>query len=574
MKAMILAAGMGTRLLPFTQSLPKPLFRISERTVLDRIIEHICRAGFEGILINTHHLHQQVEAFIRAQQYPVPVETRFEPAIRGTGGALKNISDWVDADPLLVVNGDILFDADLKAVYEFHREKKGLATLVLWDDPSVNTVAVDTGGAISAIAERPDFGLSGLTWLTFTGIQVIEPQILVALPDDEFSSIIPTYRHLIRSGQRLQAYILKKNGYWRDIGTPGSFQEAALDLLSVEAFRTAFPDSSISLGKTVHRHLEGDGSDRSWHRLYQGDQTLIAANHGIKLHTGISEIDSFVNIGLHLHQQGLSVPKIYAFDTFSGWVILEDLGETNLQNAYTRYPEPDLSIPFYKEVIRRLIAFNRLGFIGFDPAWTFQSTAYDTSLILEKECRYFIDSFINGLLGWNLEMKSYEDEFLLIAERALKFSYTGLMHRDFQSRNIMIKDGTPYFIDFQGARMGPIQYDLASLLIDPYVTLPVKVQRQLLDFCIRTLPGKPEFNEQDFRFSYLYASISRNLQILGAFSYLSQVKNKKYFLDYIPGAVRSLIRLFSETEASSFPKLTALSERIAASSIPCLKDHP
>jgi aminoglycoside/choline kinase family phosphotransferase/choline kinase len=573
MKAMILAAGMGTRLLPFTLSLPKPLFPISGRPVLEHIIDHIYRAGFESIIINTHHLYQQIENFIRLLKHPIPIEIRYEPKIRGTGGGIKNISDWMDEDPLLIVNGDIVFNIDLKSVYDSHRSREGMATLVLCDDPDFNSVGVNKTGMISAIGDQPDPDNLNLTWLTFTGIHVIEPGVLQFIPDDDFSSIIPVYRHLIGCGKSIHAYVLTNSEYWKDIGTPQSYQQAALDQLSAEAFGKAYPGLRIDLGKPTCLHLEGDGSDRSWHRLFHEKTTLVAANHGIRVYPGISEIDSFVKIGLHLNYHGVPVPKIHAFDIFSGWVILEDLGNTTLQKVYLGHPGHDSSIQLYQQVILHLIKFNIRGFSGFDPAWAYQSRAYDTSLILEKECRYFFDSFINDLSGLNLGVEEYMDEFAQLAEAALKFPYTGLMHRDFQSRNIMIKEGNPYFIDFQGARIGPLQYDLASLLIDPYVELPAKVQDQLLDFCVQALPKRPEFNEEDFRYSYLFCSISRNMQILGAFSYLSRIKNKIYFIQYIPGAVRSLIRLLSQTEASSFPKIKALLARIEALSIPSIQSH-
>ena len=87
MKALILAAGHGTRLLPFTENLPKPLFPITGRPLLGITIEHLLTAGCTSIIINTHHLHDQIDAFIAAQNYPVPVDTRYEPLILGTGGA-------------------------------------------------------------------------------------------------------------------------------------------------------------------------------------------------------------------------------------------------------------------------------------------------------------------------------------------------------------------------------------------------------------------------------------------------------------------------------------------------------
>ena len=91
MKALILAAGFGTRLLPFTENLPKPLFPISKSPVLDITIQSLIDAGCTDIIINTHHLHLQIEKFTAKKSYPIPVNTVFEPEILGTGGAIKNL---------------------------------------------------------------------------------------------------------------------------------------------------------------------------------------------------------------------------------------------------------------------------------------------------------------------------------------------------------------------------------------------------------------------------------------------------------------------------------------------------
>jgi aminoglycoside/choline kinase family phosphotransferase len=136
------------------------------------------------------------------------------------------------------------------------------------------------------------------------------------------------------------------------------------------------------------------------------------------------------------------------------------------------------------------------------------------------------------------------------------------MHRDLQSRNIMVKNGDYYFIDFQGGRMGPIEYDLASLLIDPYVSLPYPVQDQLLKYCIKKLLSFVDFDPDKFRTCFKYCALTRNLQILGAFGYLSREMGKTYFKQYIPRAVETLkINLFS-LSSLELPKLMSIVKKI------------
>ena len=120
MKAMILAAGFGKRLRPFTKNIPKALFPLAGQPLLDIIISSLQDSGFEEIIINTHHLHQKIDSFIAQQKYTIPVYTRYEPVILGTGGAIKNVADFWDDNPLLVINCDIVTDIDLKKVYDFH----------------------------------------------------------------------------------------------------------------------------------------------------------------------------------------------------------------------------------------------------------------------------------------------------------------------------------------------------------------------------------------------------------------------------------------------------------------------
>ena len=135
------------------------------------------------------------------------------------------------------------------------------------------------------------------------------------------------------------------------------------------------------------------------------------------------------------------------------------------------------------------------------------------------------------------------------------------MHRDMQSRNIMIKNHQVYFIDFQSGRFGPLQYDLASLLIDPYVELPDTLQAKLLDYSIDALSALTTVEPAKFRRCYNYCSLTRNLQILGAFAFLSKVKGKHYFEDFIPAALQTLRSNLLARGQDEFPALTAVVQK-------------
>ena len=132
-----------------------------------------------------------------------------------------------------------------------------------------------------------------------------------------------------------------------------------------------------------------------------------------------------------------------------------------------------------------------------------------------------------------------------------------------QSRNIMVKGRKVYFIDFQGGRIGPIQYDLASLLIDPYVELPDVIQSELIDYSYELLSSVTDLNQEQFLACYHYCRLTRNLQILGAFAFLSKVKGKTYFEKYIPAAVKSLRSNLAAGGRTEFPALTAIAKMIS-----------
>jgi aminoglycoside/choline kinase family phosphotransferase len=286
------------------------------------------------------------------------------------------------------------------------------------------------------------------------------------------------------------------------------------------------------------------------------------ADHNIRRNPSTSEVDSFVAIGRHLHDKDIPVPEIYLHDTFSGLVFMEDLGDINLQTLVLKTQNPEEILSYYKSVIGLLGKLSLTGAKGFDPAWTYQTSHYNQDLILEKECRYFVDAFLRIYIGMNISFKDLEDEFRTLADKALEFSVIGFMHRDMQSRNIMVKDNRFYFIDFQGGRLGPVQYDLASLLIDPYVELSPWVRNQLLNFSGKTLPALLNIDPGNFLTCYTYCSITRNLQILGAFAYLNRIKGKRYFEKYIPNAIKTLTHNLSVLKNREFPNLESIVREI------------
>jgi aminoglycoside/choline kinase family phosphotransferase/dTDP-glucose pyrophosphorylase len=555
MKALVLAAGFGTRLRPYSDHTPKPLFPIDGRPLLERLIRQLINGGCEAVMVNTHHLHARIEAFIESQRYPVPVRTRFEPRILGTGGAIQNLADFWDARPFLVVNSDILTDIDLAAVYRFHCGHPDPVTLALTDCPRFNTVAVSSRGTVTGF----DGQAAADRRLTFTGIQVLDPEILDLIPRGVCSSSIDAYRRLLAGGGEIRAFV-PDPCRWDDLGTPERYRRAARDHLAVRAFRSRWPEAPPPAADTIaFRQLAGDGSDRAWYRLGWGGRSLVLADHGIRPGLETCEADAFIAIGRHLQRKGVPVPAIGVHDAFSGLVFMEDLGDENLQQHARRCTSADELSALYRRTIDAALPLWTRGAAGFDPAWAYQGPRFDRQLILERECYYFLTAFVQGYLGLEVSPAEFQAEFGALADGLLAHGVDGLIHRDLQSRNIMWHRESPWFIDFQGARPGPVQYDLAALLIDPYVELPPPVQEELLAYARRRLGCDPE----RFQAGYAYCALSRNLQMLGAFGHLSRVKGKPFFESYIPAAVRTLQHHFDAPQAGDFNRLKDLARRLA-----------
>ncbi|MCP4117859.1 MAG: phosphotransferase [Desulfobacteraceae bacterium] len=554
MKALILAAGFGTRLLPYTRTRPKPLFTLAGNPILGITIEKLMGMGCTEIIVNTHHLHGQIEAFIGNAGFGAPVQTRYEPCILDTGGAIKNVRDFMGASDFMVINADIVTDIDLESVWQFHCNGNWPATLVLHDRREFNKIAVDNQGFISGFmaGNDPEKPVNGSPLLAFTGIQVLSPAFFDHMPEKEVFSSIEVFENLAHKSGRVRAYVANAP-YWEDMGTPAAYQRTALGFLALAAFESSDQDP-----KSVRiEPLAGDGSDRKWFRAKKGDRSLVISDHGICTDDPVCEIDSFISLGNHLHSKGIPVPRIIRHDRFSGMVALEDLGDTHLAAVIRSLTSKSRVKEWYCRVVDRLIDFSLKGIEGFDPAWAFQTPTYSRELILEKECAYFTEAFLKGYLNQSppTELLLPAPEFEYIADQALTGACRGLMHRDFQSRNIMVKDGEIFFIDFQSARQGPLQYDLASLLIDPYVNLDMEIREEVLNHCVSALARRIDLDTEEFVRCFRHCCITRNLQILGAFSYLSMVKGKHHFKEYIPAALSTLKACIVYLEKEKIPTL-------------------
>ena len=287
--------------------------------------------------------------------------------------------------------------------------------------------------------------------------------------------------------------------------------------------------------------LKGDGSTRIFWKLtpYNHGTGYITMENPPLDELLSRENFAYLMIGKHLRKKGIPMPEIHRYDLDHGWFIMEDMGQS-LQEYISEISDP---LPVYKKVIEELIKLQVCGAEDFKPEWCCQTERYDLTVMRKYESDYFRDAFLCNFLGLKKKWPELDSPFNHLAETASKMDSRYFLHRDFQSRNIMILDGDIGIIDWQDGRLGPPGYDLASLLIDPYSSLSSRRKNELFNYYLSIIKGYDGKWRDSFKRYFPYLAIQRNLQILGAFSFLTLIKNKHYFSDYIPKALQTLHEL-------------------------------
>jgi N-acetylmuramate 1-kinase len=304
--------------------------------------------------------------------------------------------------------------------------------------------------------------------------------------------------------------------------------------------------------------LAGDGSDRLFFRLRLPDcPPLLAIIASPFFDKGLIEAKSTFRIGTHLFDKGVPVPEIFGFVPGDGAVLCADLGDTHLQKIAcgSGFAEAE---KIYRQAIDALVALQIDGKENFDLRFCWDTSCYNEKLMLERESGYFHRSFCRDFMGMIPDDHRITLEFQRMAHKASLEANSYLLHRDYQSRNLMVHDEKVYIIDFQGARMGPLGYDLASLLIDPYAGLTAGQQEKIYLYYIECISHRIAFDPDKFYEGYLQLALHRNLQILGAFAFLSQIKGKNFFKEFIFPAVNSLSSLLDRLPGMPYPYLTQL----------------
>ena len=272
MKAMVLAAGLGTRLRPYSLQRPKPLFPVLGTPLLTHTLAQLRRSGAGEIVVNAHHLREQIRAMLQGRG---DVQVQLEDLELGTGGGLRLAQSHFGEAPFLAVNGDIVHDLDLTAAYESHCASDAEVTMVLHDCPRFNNVRVNGQGRIVGFSGPAG---EGERLLAFTGVQVINPAALSLIPEGVFYSIIDCYADLLKGGGIIQALVVSGH-FWTDMGTPADYLQLHEDILLKGRMPGFFPERGASPFYLAKDVVLGSGvSFHDW----------VAVGHGATIGEGAS----------------------------------------------------------------------------------------------------------------------------------------------------------------------------------------------------------------------------------------------------------------------------------------------
>lgn len=299
------------------------------------------------------------------------------------------------------------------------------------------------------------------------------------------------------------------------------------------------------------------GSNRIYTRLLSADGQTVIRVEG----TNRDENRAFIYMSRHFVDLGLPVPRVLSVSADEMSYTQEDLGDTLLFDAIRHGRETGCFLPeertLLEATIRTLAHIQIEGARDFDWSVCFPVPAMDERSI-RWDLNYFKYCFLKGT-KIEFSEPALEDEFDRIVHMILAQPSDAFLYRDFQSRNVMLKDGRPYFIDFQGGRRGPTQYDVASFLWQAKANIPAALRTELIDSYLNELHTlQPSLKESDWRAALPHFVLLRTLQVLGAYGYRGYFERKPHFLESIPHALRNLHSILQQLK-DEYPYLYALS---------------
>ena len=302
--------------------------------------------------------------------------------------------------------------------------------------------------------------------------------------------------------------------------------------------------------------LTGDASDRKYFRIIQADgPSIVLALHAGPIHFATLP---FADVGTLMQQIPLPVPGILGHSDALGIVALQDLGDVTLQ-AHLGAASPSEHAALYRQAVALIEQLQRRGAELQSDAYLPYRIAFDVEK-LTWELDFFAKHFIEGYRGSAFspaERTALTAEWASIVDELAEEPRV-LCHRDYHSRNLMLREGSLYIIDFQDARMGPDTYDLVSLLRDSYVDIADRELDELIAYFLALKKKDVAAPEEDFRRRFDLMALQRNLKALGTFGYQTITRRNTVYIQYMPRTLR-----YARTNLEKYPRFTRLREILA-----------
>lgn len=509
-KAIVLAAGMGTRLRPFTATVPKPLMTVWGETMISRVVMMLREWGVEEIAVNAHYLADQIVAWCEANDCRVSVEKE----ILGTGGFLNPLRDWLKGEDFYIVNSDIVIEN--QGPLEFRGSELGVVAVT---EEGPRTLEVEPESQFVTCWQSPDPG-----WYdtyTYTGLALLRNEILSFVKPEGFSTLVEAFEKAMMAGRFIRA---QKNFdlLWSDAGTIDSLIQLNED--GEDNAFSEFPHLK-AVGATEAKFLGARGSERAFFKAKEGVVCVYDDRNR-------PENARYVAHSKWLEEKGIPVPKILGFSEKFKTILMEDVGKEGI------------NFERYVEVVKTLAKFNSLDAskLELEPAMDEKLWKWERELF----ARYCLED------RFDRELDSAVEAELLKVAAILDSEPKALVHRDFQSTNVLFKGNDLSFIDFQGMRLGPAIYDLASLVYDPYVKLSEK-EREALTLLYAKEVSRPEIVEK-----LPFAAVERLIQCLGAYGRLKSVGKPEFDKFVLP----ALENLLAAADAAGLDKIGQLAEEL------------
>ena len=572
----IASAGYGSRLRPVTNLYPKPLLPIAGQSLIDRMIDRVSmRLDINEIALNVHYKKEQFEKWNEAKGY----QFFEEEELLGTGGAIWNAQDFFKKQTSLLINGDVLTDFDWQGMLDYHKNSGNLVTLAVQDREYERRVGASKNGEFICIdKEMKDPRVE--RWFGYACVVLYESDFLKYLPAGE-SHVVPFWEEARTAGEKVGVYDIGKESEWLDLGNVHTYAAGVFESMNgvkrffaeplnipwdcqIDSYCVVeegveiaadvhlsnvilLPGTKVVQGSRLQNCILGPGMEVDFDctkakqnsdldkignggsdRIYRRRDEGVVLEYSIIDHT----IERQKTLTERLLAEKVSVPQIYDHRPKARQLVLEDWGDETFR-IWSQGKTQEQILGKAKECLDELYKFQSIAEPLKDKMFNLD--------VLMWESSYFLERFIFRVAGLEDEYKKNQAQ--IDAERLSLANQVNdldkfLMHRDFQSENVMIRQGSVGLIDFQGAHYGPALYDAASFIGDPYMDYDLDLQEELKQYYFSKCVQMNDTNESD----YDRCAIQRHMQALGAYGFLSHIRGKETFESYIPVALKMLNR--------------------------------